>query len=82
MIPVSVVNSHMAEHGWTFEENEDGVVADPLFDARYLHQIYTRADPTYTGRVTVCRFLWDKKKQTIVSNESSEIIRMFNFRLR
>ena len=54
-----------------------GVIPDPLFGADFLHQIYTKADPTYSGRVTV-PVLWDKKTNTIVSNESAEIIRMFN----
>nr|WP_321457832.1 glutathione S-transferase family protein [uncultured Cohaesibacter sp.] len=76
MISVSVVNSFMGENGWTFEE-ADGVIPDPLFGARYLHEIYTKADPVYSGRVTV-PVLWDKKTGTIVSNESSEIIRMLN----
>lgn len=76
MISVSVVNPLMAEHGWTFAA-DDGVVADPLFQANYMHQVYTSADPQYTGRVTI-PVLWDKQKKTIVSNESAEIIRMFN----
>ncbi len=76
MISLSVVHWYMAENGWTFEEG-DGVISDPLHNARLMHQIYTAADPHYSGRVTV-PVLWDKKKQTIVSNESSEIIRMFN----
>ena len=76
MISVSVVHWYMGEHGWTFEPGE-GVIQDSLFDAQYLHQIYTKADPNYTGRVTV-PILWDKETQTIVNNESSEIIRMFN----
>ena len=76
MISVSVVNPYMENHGWTFAPR-DGVIPDPLFNAEYLHQIYTQADPHYTGRVTV-PVLWDKQQATIVSNESSEIIRMFN----
>lgn len=76
MIPISVVNWFMGEHGWTFEP-EDGVISDPIFNVKYLHEIYTKADPQYTGRVTV-PILWDKQTQTIVNNESSEIIRMFN----
>ncbi|NCJ05301.1 glutathione S-transferase family protein [Synechococcales cyanobacterium C] len=76
MIDVSVVHWFMGEQGWTFASGA-GVIPDPLFDAQYLHEIYTRADPTYTGRVTV-PVLWDKQTKTIVSNESSEIIRMFN----
>lgn len=61
---------------WSFEQ-ADGVIADPLFQSQYLHQIYLRAKPDYTGRVTV-PVLWDKQRNTIVSNESSDIIRMFN----
>lgn len=76
MISVSVVHPLMAEHGWTFTEGE-GVVADPIFQADYMHQIYTQADPNYSGRVTI-PVLWDKKHNVMVSNESSEIIRMFN----
>ncbi len=76
MIPMSVVNAYMGENGWNFEAG-DGVVADPIFNAQFLHQIYTQADPDYTGRVTV-PVLWDKHKQTIVSNESTDIIRMLN----
>ena len=76
LISVSVVHWYMGEQGWTFEPGE-GVIQDPLFNAKYLHQIYTKADPKYTGRVTV-PVLWDKDTQTIVNNESSEIIRMLN----
>lgn len=76
MISVSVVNWLMKENGWTFEKGE-GVIADPLHDAGYMHQVYTAAKPDMSGRVTV-PVLWDKQQNTIVSNESSEIIRMFN----
>ncbi|MDH3727100.1 MAG: glutathione S-transferase family protein [Myxococcales bacterium] len=76
MISVSVVNHFMATEGWTFQEG-DGVVPDPVMNAEFLHQIYTKAEPKFSGRVTV-PVLWDKKTETIVSNESSEIIRMFN----
>lgn len=76
MISVSAVHPLMHENGWTFHEG-DGVIADPLFNADYMHQIYTQAKSDYTGRVTV-PVLWDKKNNTVVSNESSEIIRMFN----
>lgn len=75
-ITVSVVHPHMLEHGWTFEEGE-GVIGDPIFGAKYLHEIYTHAKSDYTGRVTV-PVLWDKKTNTMVNNESAEIIRMFN----
>ena len=76
MISVSVVHPFMGENGWTFAEGE-GVVADPVLNANYLYEVYTAAKPDYTGRVTVPT-LWDKKTNTIVSNESSEIIRMFD----
>jgi len=75
-IAVSAVHWHMAEHGWTFAPG-DGVIPDPILGARYMHQIYTAADPNYSGRVTVPA-LWDKQKRTIVNNESPEIIRMLN----
>ena len=76
MISVSVVNPLMREHGWTFDPDE-GVVQDPIHQAQFMHQIYTAADPEYTGRVTV-PVLWDKKENRLVSNESADIIRMFN----
>lgn len=76
LIPISVVNPYMGEHGWTFADGA-GVVADPVIHADYAYELYTKAKPDYTGRVTV-PILWDKKTNTIVSNESSEIIRMFN----
>lgn len=76
MIDVSVVHWYMAENGWTFEKGA-GVIADPINGAEFMHQIYTAADSHYSGRVTV-PVLWDKEQKTIVSNESSEIIRMFN----
>lgn len=76
MVSVSVVHWYMAEHGWTFAEG-DGVVSDTVNGAEYLYEVYIKANPEYSGRVTV-PVLWDKKTNTIVSNESSEIIRMFN----
>lgn len=76
MISISVVNSFMADEGWTFESGK-GVIADSVNDTKRMHQIYTLAIPDYTGRVTV-PVLWDKQKNTIVSNESADIIRMFN----
>ena len=76
MITISVVNPLMREHGWTFNPG-DGVIADPLFESQYLYQIYLKAQPDYSGRVTV-PLLWDKKLNTAVSNESADIIRMFN----
>lgn len=76
MISVSVVHWYMAEHGWTFDVG-DGVVPDTVNGAQFLHQVYTKAKPDYSGRVTV-PVLWDRHTKTIVSNESPEIIRMFN----
>lgn len=77
LVSVSVVNPLMLEHGWTFSTDFPGATGDSLYNLDYLYQIYLKADPHYSGRVTV-PVLWDKKNQTIVSNESSEIIRMFN----
>ncbi|MDR3534532.1 MAG: glutathione S-transferase family protein [Rhodopila sp.] len=75
IIPISITNWLMAEHGWTFAPGE-GVIPDQLYNSRYLYELYVRADDTYSGRVTV-PILWDHHTQTIVNNESSEIIRMF-----
>jgi len=80
MISLSVVHWHMAAHGWTFEHG-DGVIADPLLNAQYLHQVYTHAEPDYSGRVTV-PVLWDKQQGCIVNNESREILRMFSTAMR
>ncbi|MCC5894161.1 MAG: glutathione S-transferase family protein [Alkalibacterium sp.] len=76
MISVSVVNPLMAENGWTFEPEED-VVPDPVNNADYLYEVYTHVEPEYSGRVTV-PVLYDLKQDTIVNNESSEIMRMLN----
>ncbi|MGE0500156.1 MAG: glutathione S-transferase family protein [Rhizobiaceae bacterium] len=76
IVSVSIVHHFMGEHGWTFLK-ADGATGDTLFGLDYLHEVYTRADPTYSGRVTVPA-LWDTETETMVSNESSEIIRMFN----
>ncbi|WP_435661445.1 glutathione S-transferase family protein [Leisingera caerulea] len=76
-ISVSVVHPDMLGEGWTFETDNNGATGDTLFGSSHLHQVYTRADSVYTGRVTV-PVLWDKVQNTIASNESSEIIRMFN----
>lgn len=76
VISVSVVDYLMAEEGWTFSDKE-GATPDHLYGSKRLYEIYTRTDPHYSGRVTV-PVLWDKQQQTIVSNESSEIIRMLN----
>jgi putative glutathione S-transferase len=71
IIPVSYVEPLMLEQGWTFAE------PDPLTGARRIYELYQRSDPQYTGRATV-PVLWDKLAGRIVSNESSDIIRMFN----
>lgn len=76
VVTVDVVDHFMGENGWTFRKR-DGATGDTLHGFDFLHQVYTKADPTYSGRVTV-PVLWDRKQETIVSNESSEIIRMFN----
>ena len=73
-IPISVVHWRMLEEGWTFADGP-GVVADSVNGVDKLYEVYLKADPAFTGRVTV-PVLWDKERQTIVSNESSEIIRM------
>ncbi|WP_170608428.1 glutathione S-transferase family protein [Ruegeria arenilitoris] len=76
-ISVSVVHPDMLDQGWTFEIDDQGATGDTLHGMDFAHQLYTKADSEYSGRVTV-PILWDKKTKTIVSNESSEIIRMFN----
>lgn len=73
-IGVTVVDPKMLEHGWVFSEVSQD---NPFPELRYLHQLYTRVKPDYTGRVTV-PVLWDKHRNTIVSNESADIIRMLN----
>lgn len=77
LIDVSAVHPDMLGDGWTFETDFDGATGDRLFDLPFARDIYTRAVPDFTGRVTV-PILWDKVRGTIVSNESSEIIRMMN----
>ena len=76
MITVSVTHWLMGEHGWEFTPAE-GVIADTVNGVKCLHEIYAMANRHYNGRVTV-PVLWDKERRTIVNNESSEIIRMFN----
>ncbi len=77
MIDVSVVHPDMLDDGWTFATGFDGATGDKLHGAKFMRDVYTRADPKISGRVTV-PVLWDKHRETIVSNESAEIIRMFN----
>ncbi len=75
-ITVSVVSPDMLENGWTFDQDNHST-GDELYQSEYMYQIYTKNQKDYSGRVTV-PVLWDKKTQSIVSNESAEIIRMFN----
>ena len=77
LISVSFVHPDMMDKGWTFATDFPGSDGDPLFGKEYAYEIYQKADPKVTCRVTV-PILWDKQTDTIVSNESSEIIRMFN----
>ena len=76
VISLSIVDPLMADQGWAFGDSE-GCIADPLFGASTMHEIYTQARADYSGRVTV-PVLWDRERATIVNNESPEIIRMFN----
>ena len=76
VISMSVTSWHMGREGWTFDTNE-GSTGDSLGGKRKLAEIYLAADPRYSGRVSV-PVLWDKKRNTIVNNESPEIIRMLN----
>lgn len=76
-IEVSAVHPDMLGDGWEFRTDFPGATGDRLFGLPYMRDIYLRADPEASGRVTV-PVLWDKQRDTIVSNESAEIIRMFN----
>lgn len=76
LIPVTVLNPILTAQGWAFG-GHPGAGEDPLFGAAYLHEIYTLADPHYTGRATV-PVLWDERTGTIVNNESADILRMFD----
>lgn len=76
-ISVSVVHPDMLEEGWTFDKNYNGSTGDDLYGLSFLRELYTLADPKITTSVTV-PILWDKQRKTIVNNESSEIIRIFN----
>ena len=76
IIAVSILHPHMLDQGWVFDDWK-GETRDNLYGYKCLYQHYTRAKSEYTGRVTV-PVLWDSQRETLVSNESSEIIRMFN----
>lgn len=75
LVDVSIVDPRMTDQGWRFGDFP-GSIPDPLFASTYMHELYTRADPQFTGRATV-PLLWDKKRGTAVNNESADIIRMF-----
>lgn len=77
LIDVSVVHPDMLSDGWTFDTDFEAATGDRLMGLPFLRDVYLRVDPTMSGRVTV-PVLWDKTRETIVSNESAEIIRMFN----
>ncbi len=77
IISVSVVHPYMDSQGWHFADDFPGATGDSLYHCQRMHEIYTMARPDYSGIVTV-PVLWDKKQQTIVNNESADIIRMFN----
>lgn len=76
VISLSIVEPMITEEGWRFGDYP-GATDDPVNGATYLHQVYTKADPHFTGRATV-PVLWDKKRGTIVNNESADILRMLN----
>jgi len=76
VISVSVVEPTLTDEGWRFGDYP-GSDRDALNGATYMHEIYTSADPHFTGRATV-PVLWDKQRKTIVNNESADIVRMFN----
>ncbi|MEG6509509.1 glutathione S-transferase family protein [Methyloligella sp. 2.7D] len=76
LIPVTVVNPTLTDQGWRFG-SYDGADEDPLFGSTYMHELYTRADPHFTGRATV-PVLWDMKQHVLVNNESADIVRMFD----
>jgi putative glutathione S-transferase len=77
LIDVSAVHPDMLDDGWTFDTGFPGTTGDRLHGAAFLREVYIRAVPDVSGRVTV-PILWDRAQDTIVSNESAEIIRMFN----
>jgi putative glutathione S-transferase len=76
LLPISAVNLYMGAEGWTFDDGP-GVIPDTVNGVKRLYELYTIADPHYSGRATI-PVIWDKKQRTIVSNESSEIVRTLN----
>ncbi|KAJ7638398.1 glutathione S-transferase [Roridomyces roridus] len=79
ILPVTIVSPRMGSNGWPFKKSDafPGAEADPLFDSAHIKDLYLKANPEYEGRFTV-PIIWDKANNTIVNNESSEIIRMLN----
>jgi putative glutathione S-transferase len=77
VVSVSIVEPALSDEGWRFGDYPGATGDDPNLAASFLHELYTRADPRFTGRATVPA-LWDKQRRTIVNNESSDILRMFN----
>ncbi|MFB6119769.1 MAG: glutathione S-transferase family protein [Halobacteriaceae archaeon] len=76
-ISVSVVDPHRVDQGWEFDATKEGCTPDTVNDSDYLREVYATADPDYTGRVTV-PVLWDTQEETIVNNESEEIIKILD----
>ncbi|SEW21502.1 putative glutathione S-transferase [Cognatiyoonia koreensis] len=76
ILPITVVNPTLTDQGWSFG-GYPGADDDPLFGASYMHQVYTQADPNFTGRATV-PVLWDMKQNVMVNNESADILRMLD----
>jgi putative glutathione S-transferase len=76
-VSVSVVDPVRIDQGWEFAPEKSGCTEEPIFGAEYLREVYVAADPDYTGRVSV-PVLWDTERETIVNNESAEIMRMFD----
>lgn len=76
VVSVDVVDPHRVDQGWEFDAERDGCAPDSIHGADYLREVYTAADSEYTGRVTV-PVLWDRVEETVVNNESEEIIKMF-----
>ncbi len=77
IISISIVEPQLTSKGWKFGSYPGATGPDEILNATYMHEIYTKSDPTYTGRATV-PVLWDKQSQTVINNESSEIIKMLN----
>ena len=77
VVSVDIVDPYREERGWQFTPEKEDCTVDSIFGASYLHEVYAAADPDYTGHVTV-PVLWDKEEETIVNNESREILRMLD----